>query len=532
MRKLGRDVRGNFRCDLGQPVQRFYLGADEKEANIRRAKLDQLWAAQKERTGEWNELSLTVGKAIAAGNPVELSNLDSQGPFAHAKRLAELQKQFPMASFVVPEIVADDAKEYGDHLRAEAEYFRNGFKHGVQFHQAMDRFKDHVRLTKKPGTDEPTDSALQICNYVDLQKQHIADFPMSALTLPKIDEALAYWTKRPATKRGNPMARDTIRDIVKIFRRFLRWAHREGVWSKPVGYEVTPLRIGMLPEEFSKKARAEQIERYKRDELVTLYQYATPWERLLLLLALNCGFGRAELSTLRRDEVRGKFVKRIRRKTGVYGEWYLWPETRKALEWWEKNRPSFDVPELLVTKDGNPFWKRTEGGNPNSKIANAFTRLLNRIRKDHPEFRRLSFNKLRKTAGNIIRHLASGEIMRIFHSRGRPVLNDEHSERYSNRNFKRVFRAQLKSRKYLAPMFAAVADPFPEDQRATHPALSLGTINRIKTMRRQGFKVAAIAKELDISEETVRRYSKKSAAGEGSESAPQGEDHRAGRRKP
>ena len=52
MRKLGQDVRGNFRCDIGQPVQRFYLGTDEREAYIRRAKLDQLWAAQKERASK------------------------------------------------------------------------------------------------------------------------------------------------------------------------------------------------------------------------------------------------------------------------------------------------------------------------------------------------------------------------------------------------------------------------------------------------------------------------------------------------
>jgi len=508
VRKLGQDVRGNFRCDIGLPVQRFYLGTDEKEAYIRRAKLDQLWAAQKERVGKWDDLALTVGKAIAAGRPVELSGLDSLGTFAHAQRLAKLQKRFPMATFVMPEIVAEDAKEYGDRLREQSDYFRNGFKEGVQFHLTMDRFKDHIRLTKKPGTDQPTASALQICNYVDLQKQHIADFPMSAMSLAKIDEILAYWTNRPATKRGKPMARDTVRDIVKIFRRFLRWAHREGVWAKPQGYEVTPLRIRLLSEEFSRRAQAEQVDRYKRDELITLYHYATPWERMLLLLALNCGFGRAELSTLRQDEIRGKFIKRIRRKTGVYGEWYLWPETRMALEWWAKNRPSSEIPELLVTKDGNPFWKRTESGNPNSKIANAWSRLLARIRKDHPKFRRLSFNKLRKTAGNIIRHLASGETMRIFHSRGRPVLNDELSERYSNRNFKRVFRAQLKARRYLSPIFAAATDPFPDDPRTRHPALSLGTIKKIKTMRHQGFKISTIARELNISAGTVKRYAK------------------------
>lgn len=179
---------------------------------------------------------------------------------------------------------------------------------------------------------------------------------------------------------------------------------------------------------------------------------------------------------------------------------------------------------------GTSFRKRTVGGNPNSKIANAFTRLLNRIKKDQGDFRRLSFNKLRKTAGNIIRHLASGEIMRIFHSRGRPVLNDEHSERYSNRNFKRVFRVQLKARKYLAPMFAVVTDPFPEDQRQKHPALSLGTIKKIKTMRQQGFKVVAIAKELNVSPETVRRYVREGRNEQAARIAPQEEREQEGQR--
>lgn len=172
----------------------------------------------------------------------------------------------------------------------------------------------------------------------------------------------------------------------------------------------------------------------------------------------------------------------------------------------------YDVPDRISRHRIAPL-----GGNANSKIANTFTRLLNRIAKDHHDFRRLSFNKLRKTAGNMIRHLSSGETMRIFHSRGRPVLNDEHSERYSNRNFKKVLRAQLRSRRYLSPMLAAVADPFPEDQLVRHPALSLGTINRLKTMHRQGFKVSAIAKELNISQETVRRYSKENGVDRGQE---------------
>lgn len=139
--------------------------------------------------GEWDQITLAVARAIAAGKPVELSGLDSLGTFAQTHRLAELQKRFPMASFLVPEVVAEEAKNFGDHLHAGAEYLRNGFKQSVQFHQALNRFKDHLRLTKKPGTDEPTDWAVQMCNYIDLQKRHIADFPMSAAFLENSSES-------------------------------------------------------------------------------------------------------------------------------------------------------------------------------------------------------------------------------------------------------------------------------------------------------------------------------------------------------
>ena len=141
---------------------------------------------EKEQKGEWDDLTLTVGKAIASGKPVDLPKLGSLGTFGHAQRLSELRKRFPMAYFVVPDIVAEDAKDYGDQLREEAEYFRNGFTSGIMFHQAMDRFKDHLHLTKKPGTEEPTgprSSGLQLrrftkaalCRFLDVHSHPVED---------------------------------------------------------------------------------------------------------------------------------------------------------------------------------------------------------------------------------------------------------------------------------------------------------------------------------------------------------------------
>src|SRR6185437_2278591 len=173
---------------------------------------------------------------------------------------------------------------------------------------------------------------------------------------------------------------------------------------------------------------------------------ASPFERLLLLLALNCGFGKAELASLeladvyldqqhpRSNEVGletgsiASWILRVRHKSGVYGEWKLWPLTVRAIVWWLKQRSMIKVIDnvgtLLVTSKGKRFDTPTQGNHPNFQIPNRWFQLTERIRKDHPTFRRLSFNKLRKTSGNLMRSKAGGEIAGVFLCHGTPVRSD------------------------------------------------------------------------------------------------------------
>ena len=71
-----------------------------------------------------------------------------------------------------------------------------------------------------------------------------------------------------------------------------------------------------------------RIDRDGKHELVTLYQYATGLERLLLLLGLNCGFGQAEIASLQMEEIdldkkhpyydlTGSWIRRIRFSRGT-----------------------------------------------------------------------------------------------------------------------------------------------------------------------------------------------------------------------
>jgi hypothetical protein len=237
-----------------------------------------------------------------------------------------------------------------------------------------------------------------------------------------------------------------------------------------------------------------------------------------MLLALNCGFGRGEIESLTTDEVHlrtpqshydrsGSRIKRLRFKSTVYAEWSLGNEIVQAVEWLLARRGDTDQRALLLTETGRPLSEPTAGNNRNNKIPNAWGKLLGRIRKDRSEFRKLSFNKLRKTAGNLVRQFADGETAFVFLSHGTPCKAGDLLDLYTNKNFNKVFLALDAVRLHLAPMFARVAVPFPAaDAKEERPALSRGTISKSRRLRQQGFKVAKIAEEIGISEGPVRRY--------------------------
>ena len=95
------------------------------------------------------------------------------------------------------------------------------------------------------------------------------------------------------------------------------------------------------------------------------------------------------------------------------------------------------------------------------QVPNRLGNLIRRVRNSGEEIRSLSFGKLRKTAGNLIRQFADGEVAGVFLSHGQPVRTDDLLDVYSTRPFGRVFKAIRDVEKYLEPMFSAAGpDPF------------------------------------------------------------------------
>jgi hypothetical protein len=219
-------------------------------------------------------------------------------------------------------------------------------------------------------------------------------------------------------------------------------------------------------EETAKKATAEQVSAYRVEELVTLYRHATQWERSLMLPALNCGFGTGELETLRIDEVylarahghydmNGSWIKRVRSKRAVYGEWSLWPETVEAVRWLMERRTKTKAkgPLLIVKKTGRPIGELTAGNDRSREAPNAWARLTDRIRESESAFRKLSVNELRKTAADLVRRASDGETASVFITHGTPVKSDPLLDRSADKDFRRVFETLERAPQQLAPMF-------------------------------------------------------------------------------
>ncbi len=320
--------------------------------------------------------------------------------------------------------------------------------------------------------------------------------PLANFGLAESEDLLATWQRRPISKRkGTPRSVETVRDVIKRIRQFLPWLHRSSFnWRLPDDY--TPARISLkyTAAELSARAQPHGRRTYKVDELCTLWEYASPWERLLIIVGLNCGFGAAEIATLQQDEItidsphgpyaiHGDFIERIRFKTGVYGEWMLWPETVRAIGWMKRRRGATLETALLVTTNGRPLNQQTVGGSRNMRIPNTWHTLRKRVRKDFPDFRKLSFNKLRKTAASFVRRKYGGEVAGMFLAHGR-VVTDDLLERYADRNFRPVFKACRHWRKVLEKMFARAADPFPTSDTKHNPSVTPGTIERIKERNR------------------------------------------------
>jgi hypothetical protein len=540
---------------------KFYLGSDLTEAQIRFLKLGQVWEATERRWDRhgrltpralWDDVALQIGQAVSRGEQVcrvdlpprlswsDFSNSEvvrgatfpasEADPAQVVAWLRQLQTDYPMIRLVLENEEAQAVGERMLHDQASAliERGRRMLKKNNHqtLHQALDGFGEYLRERYTDHDKKLSLTGQVAAKEIPLIKSHIADMPLGDLDLAAIERWVDYWVKRPMTKRRKPAAPKTCSNVIKRIRWFVRWLHRakEWDWRKPDDYEVLPVTVKLSGTELARRALGDQVDTYSVEELTILWKHAKPKERLLMIVALNTGAGAAELASLQTNEIRlnqshrkygtpGNWIMRIRHKTGVYGEWKLWDQTTEAIRWCLTNRPETKRAELLVTDEGEPVAEQTSGGNRAQVIPNTWQRLTARVRKlEDKTFRRLSFNKLRKTAINAIRDIADGETAGVFACHGKPVPSDTQIDLYSNRDFRRVHAACDKWGEKLAAMFAAVPEPFVASKRKHQkPEAIIKKRQQVVELRGAGKTLAQIGEEMGLSIGAVRNHLNKAS---------------------
>jgi hypothetical protein len=512
-KKLSRRKDGQFVRSVGKVLgpagelkpKRFLLGSDEARASLANTLLEQAWSCAvvrfeahrewclqhcsqlmrlakpggghytkdevREFEPRWLPDGLVVADAARQGHTViHVCPKEHETEQQFLERLLQLRSWYEPFHFVpageygreLYETARTDLEGKAAIVRRSAEMSANANAPasetspmtGVRLYEAIDAFAAH--LLSESGRE----SAKKNAEASRRLKASISDMDLGMLNYTALENIRKYWANRPPARKrggattGKPISIDTVEKQLQIVRRLVRWIdrHDEYDWSMP-RHADEALRVDLrrlkTPEETSSMRHG--VPTFTVEQLAEIYAAATDRVRFWMLLGLNAGFAQAECTTLRWDEIEGDppRIKRIRLKSGVYGEIALWPETQSALAWWERVRGRQNE-RVVVTERGEPYDRQ--------RIANAWRTLGDRL--DPAGQWWLSFKYLRKTAYQFVLNASNGEVAGIFNFRGHAVESDPLADKYGTRPFERVDAALNIVRGELQPMFDAAPTAF------------------------------------------------------------------------
>jgi hypothetical protein len=551
-RDLRPDAQGRYRPYLGwkkgadgvRRQHRFNLGTDRKEAERRLAKLRELYEDNCKAGGMdcWTPLGLRFAEKIAQGEfripyPVGSEDYYGEDPLvAYAQWLHRERWRFPSVDLVpehpdiyeksrqVSKWIVEGRLQGLEQEMREAGALEAGRSLPEQLipgtlHEALDDYSETVRSHNIfPGTSDLKPYGRLRLERVRRFKQAHDDIPLHDLTYDVCTALFAHWLGRPVGQRG-PTSRDNSRHHVGELMRFFRWLDRTDKyrWQMPRGLDGLARKIPKTDAERKLSVITKQV--YTVKELATLNRHATPLERLMLYLGLNCAMGAAEMGRLVAGDIflghahehaerlhfestgADSFVRFLRPKTGVFGEWLLWPETAVMVRWALERSHRIGSDLLFVSEKGQP-WYNESASNAQYKFANTWARLLDRVRKSETEFRRLPFGTLRDTLPDLLRHRVGDDMASLCLAHGSPFHGDSLLECYGNKPYGRLHKALRELRAHYADVFAASpSDPLGEQKQYIPVAVR----DRVRALISEGGSAPEIARECGVSKMTVYR---------------------------
>jgi integrase len=527
-----------FYREIGERLEgkppRIYLGAEERAARANVVRLEGVWQGVESRWHDlhveemadtekpvWDDVTIQIAKFVGRGlfkvviNPPD----DVKDGFDLAVWIADLRNYFPQIQINLPpefaatateasqefiDLAERDAEKERTRHRAEmreikeyAAAYQGKIRTQETLHDALDAYVLWLHQEHQDVEGATTDTGLKQGERAVRVKKHVKDMPLSDFGMDEIHDLFEYWRKRPKQvneQKGNgkPFSHSLCKNTITLIKHFIRWLHKEKSmpWKKPADLDLSE-RIKIVKDSDPKFRAAT----YSIEEVKTLWSYATTFERRLLLLALNFGASISETSTLAWKHIDGDYVKRLRPKTRVYGEFVIWPLTKQAMG--ERRAEG----RVLLNGNGNPLHSKVKGKR-SQQVKNAWDRLLKRVKKQHPNFQTMGFHGVRRTAIQFIRNESDGETAGVFACHGKPVPQDALLGLYSNPVFPRVFEAQEKVWAKLSSFMTDMGtDVMPRK-------FTPDTIREVRRLKRQGVKTKLIAAQFGMSVNQVNRYAR------------------------
>lgn len=507
-----RDSAGRYYRNIGYTKEgsrqqpKFYLGQEELQATERLARIMRLWGWVREARfaddghSIWGPF-LDVAKAIGAGETVyrlPKSRFRADGVSGEAEDALYAAAVTLLSMQPVIEVVAADDPRY---QRGRQQLHKGGSLHNYDgkaeqtatvagawrelsgqrplagdLHEVLEAFSRQLETTfHDPTHDCISDHGKTKQRQCKTLLRLLPCVPLTELDYSGCQYLYDIVRNRPAKEDGNPYERKTCQHLMATLTQALDHADVSNCWrwELPAKFARIKKTVARLEQDNSKRV---EVATYSPAEIKTLWRFARPNERLLLALALNCGMGADQIGRLTIDRVvlrddKPGHIKARRFKRDVIGRWRLWRATERLIRWAIATRPTCSHNLLVVNRRGNPLYGKSKNGDRSRQIASAWHRLLDRIQKKQPKFRRLGFNSLRDTSADFVRQIAKGELASI-HLAHKHHTGDELLHCYTNPNFKRLAKVHRRIEEKLADVWAAVPDPTQEPPRPNSSAFA------------------------------------------------------------
>ena len=400
----------------------------------------------------------------------KLEAINSKRNEATSTTYDELLSDFPNVNFDLPkDFIQEKEKEISSRLKELQRVSRIELEQNAvgTFHEAMDKYIEYRSLGFiDPKYGKVTGSGNHFISILKAVKEHNPDFPLYSLGLTRLNALF-----EPYVQRKGDITKKTATNYIGEIKRFLKWlALNESVygWSYPKNYELMTYKVKNLPSDSHSKPSME-IEVFKPEEIKILLENATPFEKLIILICVNCSFGPAEIGRLTWGEItfgyhrwiseglnldsdlqENSFIIGRRVKSRVVGSWLLWKECVESLQWWRtewikfKNHEPSPEDRVLITSTGGDFYRECTR-NGASSFGNMWSRILKRC---DGKVKNLSIGALRKQLPDFLTDRPTLASVALCH--GTPHKGDKILyKHYANKPWNALFKAQLEFRQHL-----------------------------------------------------------------------------------